>query len=82
MSEPTPATEGAACLSQPQSCEADLDAVRTALTNLAMRVDQVRGALEGETRALDDRTLAQMLDTTTAWSALRPVQIGDGDRNV
>lgn len=44
--------------------------LREALHELLNRVEQVRSALGAERRALDDRTLLQMLDTTEAWTAL------------
>lgn len=57
------------------------DSVRGALHELLHRVEQVRGALAADRRALDDRTLLQMLDTRAAWAALgEPGPPGEPER--
>lgn len=76
----TCSAKGAAAL-PPSAARETLDAVRSVLENLALRVDQVRSVLEAGTRALDDRTLAQMLDTALAWEAIGPGWGEEAQRN-
>lgn len=49
---------------------AEREVLRTLLRDVLLRIEQVRSALAADHRALDDRTLCQMLDMTDAWAVL------------
>lgn len=56
---------------EPPGPRDDQQVIRAKLRDLVWRVDQVRSQLTAPSRAMDDRTLAQFLETADAHEALK-----------